>query len=141
MYSFHNFEQQVVPCPVLTVASWAAYRFLRRQVRCSFPPISLRLFHSLLWSTVKGFLVFNEAEVDVFFWNFLASLWSRECSNWISGSSAISKPSLFICKFSVHALLKPSLKDFEHHFTSMDGYINSYLFFLQIICLWLLYLY
>ena len=39
------------PCPVLTVASWPAYRFLRRQVRWSGIPISLRIFHSLLWST------------------------------------------------------------------------------------------
>ena len=42
---------QSVPCPVLTVASWPAYRFLRRQVRWSGIPISLRIFHSLLWST------------------------------------------------------------------------------------------
>ena len=34
-------------------------------------------------------------------------------------SSAFSKPSLCIWKFSVHILLKPNLKDFEHHFTSM----------------------
>ena len=41
----------VIPCPVLTVASWPAYRFLRRQVRWSGIPISWRIFHSLLWST------------------------------------------------------------------------------------------
>ena len=41
----------VVPCPVLTVASWSAYRFLRGQVRWSGIPIFLRFFHSLLWST------------------------------------------------------------------------------------------
>ena len=44
-------NQFVVPCPVLTVASWPAYRFLRRQVRWSGILISLRIFHSLLWST------------------------------------------------------------------------------------------
>ena len=44
-------NQYVVPCPVLTVASWPAYRFLKRQVRCSGTPISVRIFHSLLWST------------------------------------------------------------------------------------------
>ena len=37
-------NQPVVPCPVLTVASWPAYRFLRRQVRWSGIPISLRIF-------------------------------------------------------------------------------------------------
>ena len=44
-------NQSVVPCPVLTVASWPAYRFLRRQGRWSGIPISLRIFHSLLWLT------------------------------------------------------------------------------------------
>ena len=46
-------NQSLVPCPVLTVASCPAYRFLRRQVRWSGIPISLRIFHGLLWSTQK----------------------------------------------------------------------------------------
>ena len=49
---FLIWNQSVVPCLVLTVASWPAYRFLRRQVRCYGIPISLRIFHSLLWSIV-----------------------------------------------------------------------------------------
>ena len=48
---FPIWNQSVVPCPVLTVAFWPEYRFLRRQVKCSGIPISLRIFHSLLWST------------------------------------------------------------------------------------------
>ena len=48
---FPIWNQSAVPCPVLTVASWPAYRFLRRQVRWSGTPISFRIFHSLLWST------------------------------------------------------------------------------------------
>ena len=48
---FPIWDQSVVPCLVLTVASWPAYRFLRRQVRWSGIPISWRIFHSLLWST------------------------------------------------------------------------------------------
>ena len=51
---FPIWNQSVVPCPVLTVASWPAYRFLKRQVRWSSIPISFRIFHSLLWST-QGF--------------------------------------------------------------------------------------
>ena len=47
---FPIWNQSVVPGPVLTVASWPAYTFLRRQVRWSGIPISLRIFHSLLWS-------------------------------------------------------------------------------------------
>ena len=46
-----NQNNSVVPCPVLTVASWPAYRFLRRHVKWSSIPMSLRIFHSLLWST------------------------------------------------------------------------------------------
>ena len=48
---FPIWKQSVVPCPVLTVASWPAYRFLKRQIRWSGIPISLRIFHSLLWYT------------------------------------------------------------------------------------------
>ena len=48
---FPIWNQSVVPCPVLAVASWPAYRFLKRQVRWSGIPISWRIFHSLLWST------------------------------------------------------------------------------------------
>ena len=48
---FLIWSQSVVPCPILTVASWPAYRFLRRRVRWSGIPTSFRIFHSLLWST------------------------------------------------------------------------------------------
>ena len=51
---------------VLTIVSWPAYRFLKRQVRWSGIPISFRIFHSFSWSTVKGFGVVNKAEVDIF---------------------------------------------------------------------------
>ena len=48
---FPIWNQSVVPCPVLTVASWPAYRVLKRQVRWSGIPISFRIFHRLLYST------------------------------------------------------------------------------------------
>ena len=48
---FPIWNQPIVPCPVLTVASWPVYRFLKRQVRWSGIPISFRIFHSFLWST------------------------------------------------------------------------------------------
>ena len=48
---FPIWNQSIGPCPVLTVASWLAYKFLKRQVRWSVMPISFRIFHSLLWST------------------------------------------------------------------------------------------
>ena len=46
-----------VPCPVLTVASWSANRFLRRQVRWYGIFISWRIFHNLWWSTLSKALV------------------------------------------------------------------------------------
>ena len=48
---FPVWNQSVVPCPVQTVVSWPAYRFLKRQVRWSGIPISFRIFQSLLWPT------------------------------------------------------------------------------------------
>ena len=48
---FPTWNQSVVPCPVLAVASWPAHRFLKRQVRWTGIPISWRIFHSLWWST------------------------------------------------------------------------------------------
>ena len=69
--------------------------------------------------TVKGFSIVSEAEVDVFL-EFPCFLYdAASVSNLISGSSAFSKPSMYTWKFSVHVLLKPSLKDFEHNLTSM----------------------
>ena len=64
---FPIWNQSVVQCPVLTIVSWPAYRFLRRQVRWwSGIPISLRTFHFVVIHTVKGFGIVNKAEVDVF---------------------------------------------------------------------------
>ena len=69
--------------------------------------------------TVKGFGIVNETEVDVYleFPCFFCD--PMEVGNLISGSSAFSKSSLNIWKFSVHFLLKHSLKYFEHYFTNM----------------------
>ena len=46
--SFPIWNQSVVPCPVLTVASWPAYKFLKRQVRWSGIPISFRIFQFIV---------------------------------------------------------------------------------------------
>ena len=54
---FPNWNQSIDPCLVLMIASWPAYRFLRRQVRWSGIPISWRIRHSLLWSTESKALV------------------------------------------------------------------------------------
>ena len=51
---FPVWNQSIVPCPVLTVASWPVYRFLKRQVKWSGTLISVRIFHSLLWFFEEG---------------------------------------------------------------------------------------
>jgi len=115
---FPIWNQSVVPCPVLTVASWPAYRFLRRQVRWPGIPISFRIFHSLLWSH-KDFSVVNKAEIDIFLKLFCFFDDPMDVVNLISGSSVFSKSSLNIWNFSVHVLLKPHLENFKHYFASM----------------------
>ena len=64
--------------------------------------------------TVKGFSIVNEVEVDVFL-EFPCFLYDPiKVGNLNSGSSAFSKSNSYIWKFSIHVLLKPSLKDFEY---------------------------
>ena len=69
--------------------------------------------------TVNGFGIVNKAEIDVFleFSHFFDD--ARNAGNLTSGSSAFSKSSLNIWKFTVHVFLKPGLENFEHYFTSV----------------------
>ena len=68
--------------------------------------------------TVKGFGIFDKEEVDVFLeLSFFDD--PVDVGNLISGSSAFSKPSLKIWKFSVQVLLKTGLENFEHYFASI----------------------
>ena len=74
--------------------------------------------------TGKGFSIVNEAEVDVFLELSCFLHDPADVGNLISGSSAFSKTSLYILKFTVHVLLKHSLENFEHYFTSMRDECN-----------------
>ena len=69
--------------------------------------------------TVKGFGTINKAEVDVFLELSCFTDGPMDVGNFISGSSAFSKSSLNIWKFTVHILLKPGLENFEHYFASV----------------------
>ena len=109
---FPIWNQSIVSCPVLTVVSWPAYRFLRRQVRWSDIPISLRPFQFALFHIVESFNIVSEAEVDVFLECSCFFYDPTDVDNLISGSSAFSKSSLNIWKFSVHILLKPGLEKY-----------------------------
>ena len=73
----------------------------------------------IVMHTVKGFGIVNKTEVDFFlelscFFNDLTDV-----SNLISVSSAFSKSSLNMWRFTVHVLLKPGLENFEHYFVSV----------------------
>ena len=81
------------------------YRFLVREVRLSGIPISLKNFPQfVVIHTVKGFDVFNKAEVDVFLELSCFLDDSMDIGNFISGSSVFSKSSLNIWKFTVYVL-------------------------------------
>ena len=69
--------------------------------------------------TIKGLGIVNKAEIDVFLELSCFSHDPSDVGNLISGSSAFSKTSLNIWKFTVHVLLKPGLENFEHYFTSV----------------------
>ena len=69
--------------------------------------------------TVKGFGIINKAEVDVFLKLSCFFYDTMDAGHLISGSSAFSKYSLNIGKFSVHVLLKPGLENFKHYFAGV----------------------
>ena len=69
--------------------------------------------------TVKGFGIVNKAEIDVFLELSCFFDDPADVGNLISGSSAFSKTSSTIWKFTVHVLMKPGLENFEHYFTSV----------------------
>ena len=135
---FLIWNQSVDLWQVLSAASWLTYKVLMRQVTWSGIPISLRIFYSLLWFTVRGFSIINEEEVDVFL-EFACFLYDpMNVGNLISDSSAFSKPTLYIWKSLVQVQLKSSLKDFDHHCASMWNEYNravAWAFF-GIVLLW-----
>ena len=124
IYSFDELlswlDQSVVPCPVLTVASWPAYKFSGvRWDDLVFP--SLSEFSTVYCDPHSQRLCkVNKAEIDVFFLELSCFFNdSADAGNLTSGSSAFSETSLNIWKFMVQVLLKPGLENFEHYFTSL----------------------
>ena len=80
---------------------------------------SPRIFQFVVIHTVSGFGIVYKAEIYDFL--ELSSFFEdpTDVGNLISGSSAFSKPSLNIWKFTVYVLLKPGLENLEHYFTSV----------------------
>ena len=70
--------------------------------------------------TVNGFGIVNKAEIDVFLELSCFFYGPMDVGSLISGSSAFSKSSLNIWKFTVHVLLKPHLEQSEHYFASTE---------------------
>ena len=121
-YSFPNFE------PVHCSMSCSNCCFLTciqvsqetgKVVGYSKPHLCKNFPQLVVIHRVKGFSVVSEAEVHVFLELPCFLHDPTTVSNLISVFSASLKPSLYIRKFSVHVLLKPSLKDIEHSFASM----------------------
>ena len=80
---FLIWNRSVIPCPVLTVASWPAYRFLKRQVRWSGIPLFQNFPQLIVIRTVKGLGIVNKAEIQMLFWNSLAfSMIQRMLAIW-----------------------------------------------------------
>ena len=77
--------------------------------------------HFAVIHTVKGFSIVKEAEVDVFLERSCFFDDPADVGNLISGSSAFSKASLNIWKFSAHIQLEPSLKDFARYRLEVNG--------------------
>ena len=69
--------------------------------------------------TVKGFSIVNKADEHVFLELSCFFDDPADVGNLISGSPAFSKTSLNVWNFTVHVLLKPGLKNFEHYFSSV----------------------
>ena len=133
---FLIWNQSVFLCPVLTFASWPAYRFLMQVVWYTHLLKNIPQF--VVIHIVKGFGLVNKAEVDVFLELFCFFDDSVDVGNSISGSSAFSESNLNVWKFTVHVLLKPVLENFEHYFVSVWDECNCEVVwtFFGIVFLW-----
>ena len=125
MYSFPNFEP--VHCSVSGSICWflTCIQISQEVGKMVWYSHLLKNFAQfVVIHTVKGLSIVSEAEVDVFLELFCFFNDSTDFGNLISGASAFSKSRLNIWKFSVHVLLKPNLKNFQHYFASMWNEYN-----------------
>ena len=76
--------------------------------------------------TIRGFSIVNKAEADIFLELSCFFYDPMDVDNLISGSSAFSKSSLDMWKFTVHILPKPGLENFEHYFTTLNSGSNGF---------------
>ena len=114
---FPILNQSVVPCLALTLASWPIYRFLRRQVRWSSVPITLRIFHSLLWSTQSVVFLYLHCSFNKSSLFLLAILWNSAFS-WVYLSLS---PSPFVCLLFSDVCKTSS----DNHFTFLHSFLGG----------------
>ena len=120
MYSFPNLEPVCCPMSSSNCCFLTCIQISQEAGQVVWYSCLLKNFpHFFVIHTVKGFGVVNKEEVNVFLKLSCFFNYSTDVSNLMSGSSVFSKSSLNIWKFSVHALLRPSLENFEHHFASV----------------------
>ena len=84
-----------------------------------YPHLFQNFPHFVLIYTVKSLGIINKTEIDVFLELSCFFDDPMHVGNLISGSSAFSKSSLNIWKFTIHVLLKPGLESLEHYFAIM----------------------
>ena len=118
-YSLPNFDPVHCFMSSSNCCFWTCIQVSLEAGKVGCIPISKNFPQIVVIYTVKGFSIVNEAELDVFleFSCFFDD--PMDVGNLTSGSSAFSKSSLNIWKFSVHILLKLGLENFEHYFASM----------------------
>ena len=97
---FPIWNQSVVPCPVLTVASWACIHISQEAGQVVWYSHLFQNFPQfIVIHTVKDIGIVNKAEIDVFLELSCFFDDPADVGNMISGSSAFSKTSLNIYKF------------------------------------------
>ena len=129
MFSFPSFEPVLFPMSGSNCFFWTCVQVSQEAGKVDWHFHLLKNFlQFVVIHTVKGFNLVNEAEVDVLPGPPCFLHDPTNIGNLISGSSAFSKPILYVCKFLVYVLQKPSLKDFEHNLTSMGNERNCAVF-------------
>ena len=105
-------------------AMFLLFNMLSRLVTAFLPRSKCLWMQKMAWWLMAA-VIFDETEVDVFL-EFSCFFYDpMDVGNFIFGSSAFSKSSFNIWKFSVHVHLKPSLENFEHYFASLWDKCNS----------------
>ena len=120
MYSFPNLEPIHCSMPGSNCCSFTCIQISQEAGKVVWYSHLLKNFPQfVVIHTVKGFGIVNKAEVDVFLKLSCFFYDPTDVGTLISGSFAFSQSSLNTWTFTVHVLLKPGLKNFEHYFAIM----------------------